>query len=176
MNIWKVILATLVIFITGVVTGGLLVGFAERAARAPHANRQRGEGHTANNPTPGTSPQREPGRGPNPANLPNRLRAGINLEFLEKLDSEVHLTAGQRERIEEIVADGQLRNKRIWDNVAPDIRRENMETQRRIREALTPDQLTRFEELMKQTRPLSRPPRDQKSPQSAPDNAQPAPK
>ena len=33
MNTWKVILATLVIFITGVVTGGLLVSYADRASQ-----------------------------------------------------------------------------------------------------------------------------------------------
>ena len=36
MNTWKVILATLVIFIAGVLTGGLLVGYSDRAQHKRH--------------------------------------------------------------------------------------------------------------------------------------------
>lgn len=155
---WKVICATMVIFITGVVTGGLLVVYADHASQKSRATRPRTEVRPAGNlpnPNPAANP-RDPARLPNPANLANRPRTGINLEFLQKLDAEVQLTTGQRERIEQIINEGQLRNKEIWDRVAPDVRRENMETQRRIREALTPEQLVRFEELMKQSRPPGR--------------------
>ena len=36
MNAWKVVLATLVIFITGLVTGGLLVSYSDRAQQKHH--------------------------------------------------------------------------------------------------------------------------------------------
>jgi hypothetical protein len=172
-NVWKVILATLVIFITGVVTGALVVGITNRVAQK-HLSRGRQETHQPNNPSvlPNSNPRE--GRPQNSGTMPNRLRAGINMEFLEKLDAEVSLTSGQRERLQQIIADGQLRNKRIWDNVAPEIRHENLETQKRIREVLTPEQLVRFEELMKQTRPMSRP-REQKPP-VVQENLQTAPK
>lgn len=158
MNLWKVICATLVIFVTGVVTGGLLVIYADHVS-------QKSRGKTARefsrlpanlqNPGAATNP-RDPARLPNPANPGNRPRMGLNLDFLQRLDAEVRLTAGQRERIEQIINEGQQRNKETWDRVAPEIRRENAETQRRIRETLLPEQLARFEELMKQGRPSGR--------------------
>ena len=192
MNSWKVICATLVIFITGVVTGGLLVSYADRASRANRLPRQRAEarlpGNSQNLPPMTNARDPQSPRFPNP--LQNRLPRGVNLEFLQKLDAEVHLTPGQHERIEQIITDGQLRNKEIMEPVTPELRRELMETQKRIREILTPDQHARFEELMKQSRPANRRqgeeplpagsrPRDQRRPlppRDAPENLQPAPR
>jgi len=57
-------------------------------------------------------------------NVPNRLPHGLNLEFLQKLDREVHLTPGQHERIEKIITAGQQRNKELWERIAPELRRE----------------------------------------------------
>lgn len=182
MNLWKVICATLVIFITGVVTGGLMVSYADRASQKSRRPVQREivrQPPNLQNAGPGTNP-RDPARLPNPANLPNRLHTGMNLEFLQKMDAEIHLTPGQRERVEQIIAEGQQNNKATWDRVAPEIRRENLDTQRRIREALLPEQLARFEELMKQNRspsPNSRL-RDQRRPLPArdtPENPPPVP-
>lgn len=162
---WKVICATLVIFVTGVVTGGLLVIYANHVSlknRRPTARETIRQPANAPNAAVAANP-RDPNRLTNPANPGIRPRLGINLEFLQKLDEEVHLTAGQRERIEQIINEGQQRNKEAWDRVLPDIRRENTETQRRIRETLLPEQLARFEELMKQNRP----------PKGRPDELQP---
>lgn len=155
MSIWKVILATLAIFITGVVTGGLLVSFADQVSqKSRRLPTQRDVTRSSPNPnSPGTFNPRDPQSRPTPNALPNRIPRAISIEFLQKLDGEIHLTSGQRERIDQIIADGQLRNKQIWDRVAPEIRRENLETQRRVREALTPEQLARFDELMKQSHP-----------------------
>jgi len=102
------------------------------------------------------------------------------MEFLQKLDSEVHLTPEQREHIERIITDGQLRNKEIMERVNPELRREMAETQKRIREELTPEQRKRWEELMKQRQPHrneqmqpgTRPP-DQRRPQPPNDERQP---
>jgi hypothetical protein len=154
-NLWKAIGATLVIFITGVVTGGLLVIHAYHVAQQhPGASVRE-----ASRP-PGASGQpvspRDPNRLPNPASPGSRPRLGLTPDFLQRLDAEVRLTAGQRERIEQIITEGQQRNKELWDRVAPEIRRENADTLRRIREALLPEQVARFEELMKQGRPAGR--------------------
>ena len=156
MNTWKVILATLVIFVAGLVTGGLLVSYADRAQQKNRRLLARDNMRLpANaNSLPFGSP-RDPrdsqSRLPNP--IQNRMPRGLSMEFLQKLDSEVKLTTEQRARIEKIIADGQLRNKELWERVAPEMRREMAETQRRIREELTSDQRVRFEELMKQSRP-----------------------
>lgn len=189
MNSWKVILATLVIFITGVVTGGLLVSYADRASQKPRFVRPReGIRPQANFPNPAAAANpREPVRLPNP--LLNRMQHGLSMEFLQKLDAEVRLTPDQRERIQQIISDGQARNKEIWEGVAPELRHEMAETQRQIRDVLTPDQRARFEELMKQSRPAlrrandepltpgtrPRDPRRPLPPRDAQDAAQPAP-
>jgi hypothetical protein len=188
-NTWKVICATLVIFITGVVTGGLLVSYADRASQRKRPFRPHEVARPLannSNPTPATNP-RDPAR---PLNqLPNRFPRGISLEFLQRLSAEVQLTSGQRERLEQIIAEGQLRNKEIWERITPELRREMTETQRRIRDILTPEQLVRFEELMKQSRstgrrsneeplPPGNRPRDQRRPlppREAPDASPPAP-
>jgi Spy/CpxP family protein refolding chaperone len=155
-NPWRVILATLVIFVAGVVTGGLLVSYADRAQQKNRRFQPRENVRLpANaNPSPFGGPRdarESQSRLPNP--LQNRMPRGVSMEFLQKLDSEVRLTSEQRERIEKIIADGQLRNKELWERVAPEMRREMAETQKRIREELTPEQRARFEELMKQSRP-----------------------
>lgn len=73
----------------------------------------------------------------------------------------MELTSGQRTRVREIIAEGQARNKESWDRIAPELRREMVETQKRIREILTPEQRAKFEELMKQSRPASRRPNEE---------------
>jgi hypothetical protein len=158
-NTWKVIFATLVIFVTGVVTGGLLVSYADRASQKNRPPRQREFVRPlANNPNP--NPAASPRDPTRPLNqLPNRVPRGVSMEFLQRLNTEVQLTSGQHERIEQIIAEGQLRNKEIWERITPELRREMTDTQRRIRDILTPEQRVRFEELMKQSRP-----RDQRRP------------
>lgn len=152
MNTWKVILATLVIFVAGVVTGGLLVSYADRAQQKNRRFLPRDNVRLPANANPSAfgsprDPRESQPRLPNP--LQNRLLRGVSMEFLQKLEAEVRLTAEQRERIEKIIAAGQLRNKELWERVAPEMRREIAETQKRIREELTPEQRVRFEELMK---------------------------
>ena len=150
MNTWKVTLATLVIFVAGVLTGGLLVSYADRASQKTHRQQA---GKTLRPPVASNHaaiPARNPQPLPNPSNLASRLTRGLNAEFVQRLDTEVHLTSGQRERIEQIIVEGQLRNKEIMERVNPDLRREMMETQKQIRDLLTPEQRVRFEEVMKQ--------------------------
>ena len=177
MNTWKIILATLVIFVAGVVTGGLLVSYADRAQQKSRRFLPRDNARLPGNANPSAfgsprDPRESQPRLPNP--LQNHMPHGVRMEFLQKLDSEVRLTAEQRERIEKIIADGQLQNKELWERVAPEMRRQIAETQRRIREELTPDQRVRFEELMKsrsaaqrkadETKQRSRDPRDPRRP------------
>lgn len=184
MNSWKVILATLVIFGAGVVTGGLLVSYSDRVkpvnipATPPQNFRPPGYTNPGMAMTPGELRQPVP----LPNMIQNRLQRGVSLEFLKKLDSEIHLTQGQRERIEQIIREGQARNREIWERITPELRREMTETQKRIRDALLPEQRARFEELMRQSRPPGRReeplppgnrPRDQRRPLPPADGPQP---
>ena len=129
MNSWKIILATVVIFGCGVVTGGLLVNYVERAhleSRRPFAG--------ARHDRPGSQESQLP--------RPQML----NQQFVEQLDAALHLTPEQREKIGKIIADGQERNRDLWKLVSQDVRQ-------RIRTELTPEQKRQFEELMKQLSP-----------------------
>ena len=145
MNTWKVIFATLVIFVAGVVTGGLLVGYSDRAQLRHHRLWQR-EGITRlpDNRLPGP---REAARLPN---LPGKLPQGLRMDLLRDLDRELQLSPEQHGRVEKIITEGQERNKQLWERIQPQMRREMQETREQIRAVLTPEQVKRFEELMKQ--------------------------
>ena len=182
MNFWKVILATVVIFVAGVVTGGLLVNYSDRSWQNSRRFQPRENARKPANPNLPPGPrdaQRQP-------NLPVRMPPGLNMEFVQKLDSEVRLSPEQRERIEKIIADGQQRNKELWKRIAPELRQQNVQTKDRIREALTPEQRERFDELMKQRQPRhsdeslppnarAREPHRPITPPDAPENPQSAP-
>lgn len=159
MNPWKPILAALVIFATGVITGGLLVSHADRVRQKGFRQPGREISRPAN-PGPPLNP-RDPQARPFAGQLQNRVPRVISEEFIRKLESEVQLTTGQRERIHEIIAEGQARNKESWDRIAPELRREMAETQKRIREILTPEQRAKFEEFMKQSRSAIRRPNEE---------------
>ncbi len=135
MNTWKVILATIVIFGAGVVTGGLLVNQLDRAE-----NRSR-------RPLPLGVPGGPPGW---------RVR-----EFETNLDQqrvgmlmwttrELGLTADQRTQIDAIFKESQERTRKLWDQVNPEFRKELTETHDKICAVLTPEQKTRFEQALKQ--------------------------
>ena len=124
MNAWKVILATLVIFSTGAITGTLVT-------RKPVS-------------TPDTSVTRPSDSSPHGPRLDRRMRR----DFLKRFGSELDLTPDQKARIESILSDSQERTRAIWEEVAPQMRVEFQATQEEIREVLTPEQRARFAELM----------------------------
>ena len=127
MNSWKVILATMVIFGTGVVTGGLLVHHAER------------------------SHERHSGRSGTATRPPQQLSAGVmRIEFLRRLERELDLTPEQREPIDRIIRDSQDRMKKLMETVEPRRREEYKRTIDEFRKVLNPDQRKRLDQLIKQ--------------------------
>lgn len=142
MNTWKVILATLVIFGAGVITGGLLVSYSDRVLHpaSPKPPARPIPPGPAGRPIPGVAPNRLP------APMPVPLRKA----FVDQLERELSLSAAQRERIEAIISSGQERTRQAWQVIEPRMRRELTDTRARIRTELTPDQQVRFEELMRQ--------------------------
>lgn len=154
MNTWKVILATLVIFVAGVVTGGLLVRFAEqngprRAERSPGTVR--------------------PGQ-PGPAGI-------VRMDFLRRAHRELDLTPEQRQRIDKILKDHQEQIKKIYEPIELDIQDELIAAREEFLDVLTPVQRARFDELLKQQQQQrareqhrSAPPRALPSPAPAPDS------
>ena len=134
MSPWKVILATLVIFIAGLVTGAVGV----KGILKPTGPGNRGY---------------EPMQ-------PWMLRENFRAE----LDRRLNLSPEQNERIESAMHEGQERVKEIWSLVGPEMQAELRAVREEIRRELTPDQKRRFDELMRdrKMRPMeiNRPPRD----------------
>ena len=151
MSSWKVILAAVVIFGAGVLTGGLLVNYVNHSplqnVRLPFAGARlhpQMDGHS----------QLRPEESPRPRS-PEMLKK----EFVERFDSALKLTPAQHDAIQKIVTGGQEQNRQIWTNVAPRMRRVMEDVQQQIHAELTPDQQKQFEVLVKQLAP-HRPPRD----------------
>lgn len=141
MNTWKIVLATVVIFGAGVVTGGLLVSHAQRV----NARQMRRITNAL-----------EAWR-PRPAELlrngwqnPRPLLDQRRLEFVLSVQRQLRLTPEQRMRIEQIVREGQEKTREITESIRPQLREHWAEVNKRIRAELTPEQRERFDELIKQ--------------------------
>lgn len=141
MNTWKVILATIVIFGAGVVTGTLVV---RHSAQAPAAVSPRGTG------APRLSPPYSAG--------------GLRLEFLRRAERELGLVPDQRERIEKILQASQERTRLLMEPVAPELKAELERTRDEFLAVLTPEQRTRFDALVKKQHQR---PHDPRHPQAA---------
>jgi len=149
-KIWQVILATLVIFGTGVVTGGLLVDYSNRGQHRMW-RMQKMEGPRL----PVANQRRESERFPQPIQMPPH--AGLRTNFVERLARDLKLTPDQRRRIERIVSESQERAKELWKEHGQPFRKEIQETKESIRAALTPEQRERFEELMQRSQQPRKP-------------------
>jgi hypothetical protein len=146
-NYWKVILATVVIFGTGVFTGGLLVNSVQHS-HPKNKNRPA----AANVEThPPAEPRESTARTNNPANLlrPPRPPEILDEKFVQQLDDKLQLTSDQRVAIQKIIADGQERNHSIWTNSSAEMRAVVQDVRHRVRETLNAEQQKQFEELMK---------------------------
>ena len=125
-NAWKPILAALVIFAAGVVTGGLTVQI--RQPRPP--------------PNPGgNAPIKK---------VPAMPREAQLRELSRRMQAELDLAREQRDRIEAIVRDSQEGMKAVRDEVGKKIGEEFREMLHKIRSELTPDQRKKFADIMKQ--------------------------
>jgi hypothetical protein len=157
-NSWKVILATLVIFGAGVITGGLLVSYSDRALHVVTRSTP-----PADNPRPQAETPVALGAREN--RIPPPMPVPLRKDFLAVLERELNLSGTQKDHIEKIISDGQERTREVWRGVEPDMRRELIATRERIRNELTPDQRIRFEDMMRRPQrrpddfPTNRPPR-----------------
>jgi hypothetical protein len=142
-NTWKVILATMVIFATGVLTGSVLTW---RLHRSVTDSRPRAAGARWTQP-------------PSPG--------GQRLEFLRKAQRELDLSVEQRQRVDKILKESQERSRKLMEPVAPQLRQEIERTKQEFRQQLDPRQQAKFDELMKKS---AHPPR--RAPQAAAENNQ----
>jgi Spy/CpxP family protein refolding chaperone len=132
---WKPILAALVIFAAGVVTGALTLDL-----RQPPWN-------------PAIGPRSESNRKPYAS-----ARWDVQLRDISKrMEEQFDLTRDQRDRITAIVRETQSRMKALWEDVAPGTREEMRQMREKIRAELTPEQRKKFEAIFKQRAERSHP-------------------
>jgi Spy/CpxP family protein refolding chaperone len=137
---WKVILATMVIFACGVVTGALVTKTVTT----------RGE-------------ERPMSAGPPLVRMP----AGAVSQMQRVLDKQLDLNEEQRDEVGKIMKASQQRTKPLWDKIAPQMTAEIKEVREEIHAVLTPEQWKKFGELMKRNRkPNAVPPSDGRPPRS----------
>lgn len=148
----------MLIFGTGVVTGGLMV----RHVGGTHNRR----------------PQPHPATAVRPAQPPSP--GVMRIEFLRRLERELDLTKDQREPIDKVLKDGQERMKKLMEGIEPRRREEFKKTIEEFRAVLTPDQRARFDDLLKQQQQRAReqrkpaPQREHPTPELPPGAASPA--
>jgi Spy/CpxP family protein refolding chaperone len=122
---WKPILAAIVIFGAGVVTGGLLVWRLEPASLP--AQQHSGSVRTGQFGSP----------------------SGMRFEFLRRVQRDLDLTAEQREQIDRVLKESQERTRKIMEPVAPQFHAELQRAKEEFRAVLTPQQQQRFDDLVK---------------------------
>lgn len=123
---WKVLLATLVIFGSGVATGALLLKAAASAdSKAPVAE-------------PKTAARALPLQ---------------RMDFLRRMETNLDLSLQQKERLEKIMRQSQERTKPLWDQIAPQMSAEMQRLREEMRRELVPGQQARFEQLLAQHPP-----------------------
>ena len=132
MSPWKVILATMVIFACGVMTGGMV--------------------------TRTMAPRTEPAMAALPV-LPAPVRALAppmmqmqKSAFFKVLDKQLELTGEQRDQIGKIMKASQERTQPLWNQIAPQMNEELKNVREEIRGLLTPEQRKKFVELLKRNR------------------------
>jgi len=153
-NNWKVIFATVVIFASGVVTGGLLVNYVKRCTNKPidklaitstEIRVINPTNPVAHPPAPAPARVTAPVASASAeSNKPARLPEVLSKQFLERLNEDLHLNPSQRDAVQKIISEGQNQ-----------MRKTIQDARLEIREVLTADQRKEFDELMK--RPFHKP-------------------
>jgi len=123
---WKAIVAALVLFFAGVLSGvmGQRLWDTWQVSEIPTRQPRRGEP-----PPPGSGPR---------------------LSFLQRMTRDLQLTADQAERINAIIKSSQKRMREIWRTTIPKARQEMSNTRAAIAAVLTEKQRARMEQLFKQ--------------------------
>jgi hypothetical protein len=120
---WKVILATLVIFVAGLVTGAVLSRKAQPKA-------------------PTTLSPEVFFQGP----------FYIQKQFMGRMKQELALTEAQADNLEKIFANSRERIRILLDVVGPEMRQELDAVRQGIEKELTTEQEKKFEDLLRKTR------------------------
>lgn len=144
MNPWKFILATVLIYGTGVVTGALVTALVERPHKAAK---------------------------PPPSLTYSQIQRA---EFLNHLDRQLALTPDQHLQIGQILRESNQRTKPYWDPVAAKMKEEVRSVGEKIRAQLTPDQIKKYDAELKLSRAPKKADSDRKEKRPAGTNSPPA--
>lgn len=148
----RIVLAALVIFAAGVITGGVGAGLAGRLLRQRSTtlpasmNLPAGTGAASTANPRGLDPANS--HGTNPAALPAVAKPPGNaqIEAMARWTRELNLEAAQRERIDAILQRATARLRDLWAPVAPQARGEIEGARREIEGILTLDQRRQWNE------------------------------
>jgi len=136
-NTARIVLAALVIFAAGVLTGGVGAGLAGRVLRERSAR----EGESV------AAPPRSEGASNRSATATVKPPGNAQLEAMSRWSRDLDLEPSQRERIEGVLKTAQGRLRDLWLPVAPRARGEIEAARREIEGLLSSDQRRRWDEL-----------------------------
>ncbi len=153
MNAWKIVCATLVIFLAGIITGATLVRVAQGRPGARWMQRPGGDNRSQPGPRSPASPLNPNPDNPNPSGQPPASQPPpptfLSREFIQVLERRLQLNPEQREQMGKIMAEGQERVRELRSRIDPEMRRELQRTREQIRAVLTAEQNEQFEQMMK---------------------------
>ena len=132
----------MVIFVAGVVTGGLLATYTNVAAVPPVRRAVPGEAAHSATTLQSTNTVHQ-------NRLPTPLPGPLRKDFLDRLQKELKIDPAQRERIEKIISEGQEEADTLWLEIEPDMHRVLVETKEKIRAELTAEQKKKSEDLLR---------------------------
>ena len=141
MSPWKVILATMVIFACGVVTGGLMTRTISTRAEAPLASGSNSFAVATN--SAGAT---------NRASMAGPILQMQRIDFLKRMDKALDLTPAQHDDIAKIMRASQDRTQPLWNQISPQMNEEVKRVREDIRDVLTPDQRRKFLDMLRRTR------------------------
>ncbi len=139
---WRIVLAALVIFGAGVLTGAVSSGLATRVAR---------EHRTLNRP-PGAGPARTNNvsdRGLSKVRPPGSVR----LEQMVRLTKDLGLSVSQQAALDRLAGDTEARLREIWKPVLPEAKAEVDGFSRKLQEILTQEQRSRLAQAIEKRVP-----------------------
>ncbi len=152
MNIWKIVCATLVIFVAGIVTGAVLVRLGDRGPKSWLRPPRESVNRPATNNAGQTNllPPNNPNRPNDPGNPGNPNSGPMSREFAAVLERSLRLTPEQREQVNKLMSEGQERIRALRQSIDPEVRKEMQQTHEQIQALLTPEQREQFQRVMKQ--------------------------
>jgi hypothetical protein len=167
-NPWKVIVATIVIFVCGLVSGVLLVKTTSQNVRPAVVPDVPAPVVVASNTLAMASS--------NPVVV---LRTNVvwapfqaqRMALLRQMVNRLHLDPDQRERIGQIIRDSQERNKELWEQIAPQMHEEFKRVTDEIRKELDPPQERKFNQMLRENRRENRAKSGATNPPPVPDNS-----